>query len=170
MTMEIVSFSSVTATLAAIDLRLADFRGDEPFEQCPQERRLGQFGRGVDAQQVTGKTRIGDINLSVMDQIGGQYAAHQNAAAAAPHAAFSPLGLPEGNSAVHPGSPASALGGPGLAHSMSQGQTGLAQPVMPGDLKNLLPSNPLKLSTVVSAARESAFDFIWDPIAISLVK
>jgi hypothetical protein len=53
---------------AAIDLRLDHFRGQEPFEQHPQEGRFCKFGRGVDTEQVTGQPRIREIDLGRFDQ------------------------------------------------------------------------------------------------------
>lgn len=87
----------------------------------------------------------------------------QNPDVAAALAASSPFALPGGNWAVH-----LDLGGTGLGHS-SVPASGLAQAMVLRDLQNPLATHSAMLLTAVAAAQESAFEFVWDPIATILV-
>jgi len=61
------------------------------------------------------------------------------------------------------------LGSTGLGHSLIPAGNGAVQPLLPSSLQSSLATNTTNLLTAVAAARESAFEFVWDPIATSLV-
>jgi hypothetical protein len=103
------------------------------------------------------------------DRNGTFFNSQSASTAVALQGAFLRLALQGGNLAVQPDLAVLDIGGTGLGHPLNPAGNGLAQSMVPSDLKNPLATNTAKLLTVVGAARESAFEFVWDPIATSLV-
>jgi len=102
------------------------------------------------------------------DRNGSFFNSQSASSAVALSGAFSRLVLPGGNLAVQPDSAVLDVGGTGLGYSLNSTGNVLARSV-PSDLKNPLAITTANLLTVVGAAQESAFEFVWDPIATGLV-
>jgi hypothetical protein len=62
-----------------------------------------------------------------------------------------------------------ALGGTAVGLSSILAINGVGQPLTPSNLKNPVGTSSNKLLTALASAQQSAFEFVWDPIAASLV-
>ena len=61
---EVIEFSPP----AGVDLRFDNLGGKEALEQDTEKRGLGKFGIGLDTQEVTGQSGIGQVDLWRLDQ------------------------------------------------------------------------------------------------------
>jgi hypothetical protein len=165
-----ISFDAVWSGPVTRRLNFQNGAAIDPFAGEFVENQVTVSWSGSNANGFSFTSNPGNFSTSVdsfselgHDRNGRFFNSHRASAGVDLAVAFAPLSLPGGNSAV------SDLGNTGIGHSLNSVGNGLAQAIVPSDLKNSWTTNTGKLSTVVSAARESAFEFVWDPIATSLV-
>jgi len=165
-----ISFDAVWSGPVTRRLNFQNGAAIDPFAGEFVENQVTVSWSGSNANGFSFTSNPGNFSTSVdtfaelgHDRNGSFFNSRSASAGVAFAGVFSPLALPGGNSAT------SDLGSTGLGHSLNLAGNGLAQAMVPSNVK--IPGAPdtAHLSTVVGAARESAFEFIWDPIATSLV-